>query len=412
MDHDAATPTQAVAETSRSPLAIRSQRVLQVTLGLFWILDAALQFQPSMFGRGFVDTFILNNAAGQPFVLGDLITHVGNFVAPDIAVWNTFFALIQLFIGVGLLFRRTVRPALAVSFVWALAIWVIGEGMGMILTGTATALTGAPGSVLLYGLLGLMAWPRAPRRDVDWSDRPVGVASSAAAQGIGRSITPLAVWAGYWSLAAVLFVFPDNRTRTSVSSAIVGMAPGQPGWFSHFLTTWATSSRRPAPRRPGCWPPSRSSSASGRWWPAARGGSSSPARCSPPVVDRRAGADRQHLHPPVTDPNTGPLVVVLAAAMVPTVRARREWRPPAAELVRRSPAAAALGRGRARRRAGAERQLPAPAAESTGSAMAGMVMGGSGRRSGSASRRRRPTPASRTRSASRSPGSTWPTRPT
>ena len=147
-------------------------------------------------------------------------------MAPDIAVWNTFFALIQLFIGVGLLFRRTVRPALAVSFAWVLGVWVIGEGLGMLLTGTATALTGAPGSVLLYGLLGLMAWPRPPRRARGLERPAVGVASSAAAQGIGRSITPLAVWAGYWCLAAVLFLLPDNRTITSIQSAIAGMADG------------------------------------------------------------------------------------------------------------------------------------------------------------------------------------------
>ena len=386
MDHDAATTTQAVAETSRFPLAIRSQRVLQVILGLFWVLDAALQFQPAMFGQGFVDTFILNNAHGQPFVLGDLITHVGHFVAPDIAVWNTFFALIQLFIGVGLLFRRTVRPALAVSFVWALAIWVVGEGMGMILTGTATALTGAPGSVLLYGLLGLMAWPRAPRRDVDWSDRPAGVASSAAAQGIGRSVTPLAVWAGYWSLAAVLFVFPDNRTPTSVSSAIVGMAPGQPGWFSHFLTTLgnqvSTSGTQTAwvlaavalviglgplvARRPG-WFLLAGALFSFLLWIAGQ------------------GLIGNIFTTPVTDPNTGPLVVVLAAAMVPTVRAPRDWRPPAGELVRRAPAAAALGVAGLGAALALSASYPAPAAESTGSAMAGMVMGGGGGGSGTAS---------------------------
>ncbi len=231
MDDDRGTQAE---EHSRFPLAVSSQRVLQVILGLFWILDAALQFQPFMFGRGFVTSFILPNASGQPFVLADLITHIGNFVAPDVAVWNTFFALIQLFIGVGLLFRRSVRPALAVSFVWVLGVWVIGEGLGMLLTGTASALTGAPGSVLLYGLLGLMAWPRPARRWVDWSDRPAGVASSAAAQGIGRTVTPLAVWAGYWSLAAVLFLLPDNRTTSSVQSAIVGMADGQPSWYARF----------------------------------------------------------------------------------------------------------------------------------------------------------------------------------
>ncbi len=377
MDHDASTQAEAAG---RFPLALRSQRMLQVALGLFWILDAALQFQPYMFGRVFVNTFILSNAAGQPFVLGDLITHVGNFVAPDIAAWNTIFALIQLFIGVGLLFRRTVRPALALSFAWALGVWVIGEGMGMVLTGTASALTGAPGSVLMYGLLGLMAWPRPPRRYIDWSDRPVGVASSAAAQGIGRSVTPLVVWAGYWSLAAVLFLLPDNRTRSSVTSAIVGMASGQPGWYSHFLTSlgnlFSTTGTQTAwilalvsvviglgplvARRPG-WFLGAGALFAVLLWIAGQG----------LIGNLFTGSD--------TDPNTGPLVVLLAAAMVPAVIAsREEWRSPAGVVLRRSPAVAVLGVAGLGAALALSASYPAAPPESTGSAMAGMVMSGGG----------------------------------
>ena len=373
-------PDLEVATPPKRFSLVRTQRTLQIVLGLFWLLDAGLQFQPFMFGRGFVDTFILPNATGQPFVLGDLITHIGHFVAPDVAVWNTFFALIQLFIGVGLLFRRTVRPALALSFAWALGVWVIGEGMGMILTGTASALTGAPGSVLVYGLLGLMAWPRRTRRPVDWSDRPVGIASSAAAQGIGRSVTPMAVWSGYWSLAAVLFLLPDNRTRTSVTSAIVGMASGQPGWYSHFLTSlgnlFSTTGTQTAwilaaasvviglgplfARRPG-WFLGTGALFAFLLWIAGQG----------LVGNLFTGS--------TTDPNTGPLVILLAAAMVPTVVASREaWRSPAAEVVRRSPAAAALGLAGLGAALALSASYPVAAVESTGTAMAGMVMGGSG----------------------------------
>src|ERR1700722_15076431 len=365
---------------SRFPLAVRSQRVLQVILGLLWILDAALQFQPFMFGRGFVTSFILANAHGQPFVLGDFITHIGNFVAPDIAVWNTFFALIQLFIGVGLLFRRTVKPALAVSFVWALGVWVIGEGMGMLLTGTASALTGAPGSVFMYGLLGLMSWPRPPRRDPDWSDRPVGVASSPAAQGIGRSITPLAVWAGYWCLAAVLFLLPNNRTPTSVQSAIVGMGNTTPSWYASFLThlgnLFSTSGTETAwilaaisvviglgplvARRPG-WFLGAGALVAFLCWIAGQG----------LVGNVFSGSD--------TDPNTGPLVILLAAAVVPTeIAARAGGRSPAADIVRRSPAAAGLGIAAVGAALLLSASYPAAAPESTSAAMSGMTMDASG----------------------------------
>ncbi len=386
MDGDAGTHEGEVEEPGRFPLAVRSQRALQVILGLFWILDAALQFQPFMFGDGFVQNNILANASGQPFVLGDFITHIGNFVGPDVAVWNTFFALIQLFIGVGLLFRVTVRPALAVSFAWVLGIWIIGEGLGMLLTGTASALTGAPGSVLLYGLIGLMAWPRPPRRWVDWSDRPAGVATSAAAQGIGRTITPLAVWAGYWSLAAVLFLLPANRTRTSVQSAISGMADGVPGWYAHFLnslanlfsttgtqTAWILAAVCVAiglgplvARRPG-WFLAAGALLSFLMWIAGQG----------LVGDVFSGSD--------TDPNTGPLVILLAAAMVPTFIASKEaWRSPAGEVVRRSPASAVLGIAALVAALLLSASYPAVASESADSAMSGMVMDGGSTSSSSA----------------------------
>ena len=227
-----------VDQPRRSVSLVRTQRTLQVVLGLFWLLDAGLQFQPFMFGKGFTTTFLLNNAEGQPDVIRWIITNVGNFVGPHVAVWNTFFALIQVAIGAGLLFRRTVRPALAISFFWAFGVWFFGEGLGLIFTGSASALTGAPGSVFMYGLIGLMAWPRRPGR-ADESvevEQKVGVASSAAAQGIGGAVTPLAVWSGFWALAAVLFLLPNNRTQTSVSSAISGMSSGEPSAYAHFLT--------------------------------------------------------------------------------------------------------------------------------------------------------------------------------
>ena len=138
----------------RSFSLVRTQRTLQIILGLFWLLDAGLQFQPFMFRSSFTTTYLLNNAQNQPDVVRWIITNVGHFVGPHVAVWNTFFALIQVAIGAGLLFRRTVRPALAVSFFWAFGVWFFGEGLGLIFTGSASALTGAPGSVFIYGLIG------------------------------------------------------------------------------------------------------------------------------------------------------------------------------------------------------------------------------------------------------------------
>jgi hypothetical protein len=299
---------------------VRTQRVLQIVLGLFWLLDAGLQFQPFMFSSNFTTTYLLNNAHNQPDVIRWIITNVGNFVGPHVAIWNTFFALIQVAIGLGLLFRPTVRPALTVSFFWAFGVWFFGEGLGLLFTGSASALTGAPGSVFLYGLIGLMAWPRSAPAKAGEDTRPsVGIASSAAGQGIGRSVTPLLVWCGYWSLAAILFLLPDNRTPTSVSSAITGMSTGEPSAYSHFLNTFGNHF---------------GSGGVATTWLLAIG---SLVVGFGPLVFRRPTAflaaggllaaffwvSGQGLGGIFTgsgtDPNSGPLIVLLALAMVPAV---------------------------------------------------------------------------------------------
>jgi hypothetical protein len=369
------------APRARRPL-VRTQRTLQVVLGLFWILDAALQFQPYFFSKNFVNQVILPNASGQPAAIHWAITNVGHFLAPHADVWNALFSVVQLAIGVGLLFPRTVRPALALSFPYVLGVWVFGEGLGMILTGTATALTGAPGSVLVYAFLGLLAWPRSAHATAsEGDDEPVGVASSAAAQGIGGAVTPLAVWSGFWILSAILFLLPDNRTQTSISSSIAGMAPGNPGWYSHFLTSTANH---------------LNSGGTGIAWALAV---ISLVIGVGPLVARRprpflvAGAlvtfvvwiTGQGLVGGIftgsgTDPNTGPLVILLALAMVPSKEAAPLSSPapfsspaPLTSFVRASPVLAAIGAIVVVLALFLAAAYPAPAAETTGMAMAGMA---------------------------------------
>jgi hypothetical protein len=359
----------------------RLQRALRIVLGLLWILDAALQFQPFMFTKSFVDANIVANATGQPTVVSWIITNVGHFLLPHIAVWNTFFAVIQLVIGVGLLFGRTARPALALSFAWVLGVWVFGEGLGMILTGTATALTGAPGSVLMYGLIGLMAWPRSEERANAGAPAPTGVASSAAGQGLGGAATAVAVWSGYWVLAAVLFLLPDNRTQTSITSAIVGMAPGTPGWFSHFLTSFGDFFKSSGTE--SAWVLALASLVIGLGPLVVR-------RIEPFLV---AGGVLAAIlwvtgqgwlggifSGSGTDPNTGPLVVLLALAMVPATVARRDaWHSPLSALLRWSPVATFGAAAAVVLALFLSAAYPVAAQESTGMAMSGMVgMAGSG----------------------------------
>jgi hypothetical protein len=368
---------RSVDHPRRSLTLVRAQRTLQIVLGLFWLLDAGLQFQPFMFGKGFTTTYLLNNAQGQPDVIRWIITNVGNFVGPHVAVWNTFFALIQVAIGAGLLFRRTVRPALAISFFWAFGVWFFGEGLGLILTGSASALTGAPGSVFMYGLIGLMAWPRRAGERANEGvevEQKVGVASSAAAQGIGGAITPLAVWSGFWALAAILFLLPNNRTQTSVSSAIGGMSAGEPSAYAHFLTHFGNHFGSVGTQ--SAWLLAVASLVIG----------------AGPLVARRpriflfAGGllslvfwvTGQGLGGIFTgsgtDPNTGPLVFLLALSMMPTIEADAFFdRPPLASLLRWNPVLAIGGGVGLVVALVLSAAYPAPAQETTRMAMSGMA---------------------------------------
>ena len=358
--------------TRRSFSLVRTQRILQIILGFFWLLDAGLQFQPFMFRSSFTTTYLLNNAQNQPDVIRWIITNVGHFVGPHVAVWNTFFALIQVAIGVGLLFRRTVRPALAVSFFWAFGVWFFGEGLGLIFTGSASALTGAPGSVFIYGLIGMMAWPRSRTRQV--TQQPVGMASSAAGQGIGGATTPLLVWSGYWSLAAVLFLLPNNRTPTSVSSAITGMSSGEPSAYSHFLNSFGNQF------------------GSGGVWSAWLLAIGSLIVGFGPLLFRRptpflalggllaaffwvSGQGLGGIFTGSgTDPNTGPLIILLALAMVPVVLSDPStWRSPLALALSRYPVLVVGGAGGLVVSLLLAAVYPVAAEESSSTAMSGMA---------------------------------------
>jgi hypothetical protein len=184
-------------------------RVLQVVLGIFWLLDGALQLQRFMFTRGFAETILKPQATGQPGLLAAPILFLAHLVAHYPVPANAGFALTQLGIGAGLLFRRSVRPALVASFAWVAGVWVLGEGAGGILTGTASPLTGAPGAVLVYGILGALAWP------------------SLTASGVRR--VARGAWATLWCGSALLWVLPANRAAGAVQRAVATAAQSAPG---------------------------------------------------------------------------------------------------------------------------------------------------------------------------------------
>jgi hypothetical protein len=205
----------------------RRRRTLQIVLGLIWLLDAALQFQPYMFTKAFVSQVILGSATGNPAVIAGPIIWSADVMAHHVVVYNAMFATIQLLLAAGLLYRPTARVALAASIPWALGVWWIGEGLGGLLAGTANPVTGAPGAAILYVLLALLAWPA----DADAEPEPVGTRpgpGSMATTGWLGSVTPRIAWAALWGSFALLALTPANR---ALGATLAGMRAGEPGWI-------------------------------------------------------------------------------------------------------------------------------------------------------------------------------------
>jgi hypothetical protein len=204
----------------RQYFASDSRRAFQTVLGVIWLLDGVLQFQPFMYSAGFIHT-LTDTAAGQPHWLASSITWAAHIAQHDLTLFNTLFALVQVAIGLGLLYRRTVKPAIALSLAWSLVVWWFAEGCGMLFAGTANPLTGAPGAVLLYAITALLVWP---------TDRTGGLLGAR-----GARIT----WAALWLATAWMWLLASNSSANGVAAAIMS-APGA-GWLHSLQTSVASA---------------------------------------------------------------------------------------------------------------------------------------------------------------------------
>jgi len=179
-------------------------------LGVLWLLDGGLQFQPFMYTHGF-PRLLASVETGQPAWLRSMLAWGAGLAGAHLPVWNTLFALTQVALGVGILLRPTVKLALLASFGWVLVVWWFGEGLGQLLTGTASPLGGAPGAVLLYALLGLVVWP---------GDRPGGLVGP-----LGARLLWGVLWAGMASLWLLGPNSGKNATRDAIAAAPAGIGP-------------------------------------------------------------------------------------------------------------------------------------------------------------------------------------------
>ena len=198
-----------------------ARRVLQLVLAGIWLLDGLLQYQSFMYTNAF-GQMIGGTAAGNPGVIARPISWNAALVEHHLVLLNTVFATLQVLLGLGIAYRPTVRLALAASIAWSLAVWWFGEGLGGVLSGGASPVTGSPGAVILYALLAVLLWP---------ADRPGLTAPFVASRAVGAPVARL-LWLVLWGSLAYFALTPANRAPQALHDIIAGMTGGEPGWVT------------------------------------------------------------------------------------------------------------------------------------------------------------------------------------
>lgn len=197
-----------------------SRKLLRQILGALWLIDGALQLQPQMFTMNMVNGVMVPTVKSQPGPIAASLNWIIAITTHNLTAVNLTISLVQIVIGILLLAGIWVRGALIASIVWSLIVWYGGEGLSMLLTGQAGALSGAPGAVLLYPLLGLLVYPR--RQSV----------AGQSEDGKEYMLLPRSQFhyylAGFWFLSALLQLQPYWWTAGQISQTIGGMT-GQGG---------------------------------------------------------------------------------------------------------------------------------------------------------------------------------------
>ena len=221
---DLATTVHAVV--SSSPETADEQRdirrAFQLVLATVWLVDGLLQFQPFMFSRAFGTQMLAGMAHGNPPAILHSMTWADLVIGHHSVVADAMFGFLQVLIGFGIAWNRTIKPALALSIVWSFAVWWFGEGLGGLFAGTANPVNGAPGAVLLYAVLAVLLWPHAQTMAT-----PRFVAARAVGERVARG-----VWVVLWGLLGCFAVLGVNRSPQGLNQLVSQMATGQPRWLA------------------------------------------------------------------------------------------------------------------------------------------------------------------------------------
>ena len=220
-------------------------------------------------------------------------------------------------------------PHWSLSIVWSLGVWWFGEGLGGVFHGRRHSVRRWPRGVLFYAVLAVLLWPS------EGSDRPFVAARSVGVTGAQGHLGGRC--GAFWPCLSVV---GSGRSPQALHDLVAGLDTGQPGWLAHIDRSPSRFSSITGRRRPSCWPSSvwswpsgctcRRRSPSARWfWPSP---------CSPSsgsAVQDFGGI----LAGGATDPNSGPLVIMLALIYWPLT----DWSRPDDGAVVGRPSAVAGG---------------------------------------------------------------------
>jgi hypothetical protein len=201
----------------------RRRRRVEIALGVIWLIDGALQFQPYMFSKEFLAGVLGMANMGLPGLLSRVDYDVSTMLATHPVWWNTSFATLQVAIGAGLLCGRgrVATAARSASILWGIGVWLVGEGAGALFMGGTSLLTGAPGAALLYPLVTIAIWPVAAS--------PVR-ANRVKARTVEGSIR--AGWVLAWTGSALLELQAVNHAAGVPGAQIANGAGGEPWIFA------------------------------------------------------------------------------------------------------------------------------------------------------------------------------------
>jgi hypothetical protein len=198
-----------------------ARRRLQLVLAGLWVLDGVLKLQPFMFTKDFAPMTLGTASDGAPFWLTDPINRMQKIILNHPVGPMVVFALVELLIGFAIAYRPTVRYGLIACLCWVPFLWFFAEGLGGMTAG-AGPFGGAPGASVLYGVLAVLLWP---------TDRPGG---SEAARYVGTRTAQI-VWVALWGLLAALSFLPHNTASDSFSDTISNNVSGTPLWYTWLL---------------------------------------------------------------------------------------------------------------------------------------------------------------------------------